>query len=126
MRVLLIEDEPTTAKSIELMLGTEGFNVYTTDLGEEGLDLLRPEEDGRVVEHLHLLVSGVYIQGGLSRALTLATVAHVTKAMKPRLAKNLTGMAGYSSLAYASQRKRRISRTAPMRMVEITAADCQG
>ena len=27
MRVLLIEDEPTTAKSIELMLGTEGFNV---------------------------------------------------------------------------------------------------
>ena len=34
MRVLLIEDEPTTAKSIELMLGTEGFNVYTTDLGE--------------------------------------------------------------------------------------------
>ena len=39
MRVLLIEDEPTTAKAIELMLGSEGFNVYTTDLGEEGLDL---------------------------------------------------------------------------------------
>jgi two-component system cell cycle response regulator CtrA len=39
MRVLLIEDDPTTAKSIELMLATEGFSVYTTDLGEEGLDL---------------------------------------------------------------------------------------
>ena len=39
MRVLLIEDDPTTAKAIELMLGAEGFNVYTTDLGEEGLDL---------------------------------------------------------------------------------------
>ena len=39
MRVLLIEDEPTTAKAIELMLTTEGFNVYQTDLGEEGLDL---------------------------------------------------------------------------------------
>ena len=39
MRVLLIEDEPNTAKAIELMLGTEGLNVYTTDLGEEGLDL---------------------------------------------------------------------------------------
>ncbi|WP_341209601.1 response regulator, partial [uncultured Sphingomonas sp.] len=39
MRVLLIEDEPTTAKAIELMLSTEGFNVYNTDLGEEGLDL---------------------------------------------------------------------------------------
>jgi two-component system cell cycle response regulator CtrA len=39
MEVLLVEDEPTTARSIELMLGTEGFNVNTTDLGEEGLDL---------------------------------------------------------------------------------------
>ena len=39
MRVLLIEDEPTTAKAIELMLTTEGFNTYTTDLGAEGLDL---------------------------------------------------------------------------------------
>ena len=39
MRVLLIEDEATIAKSIDLMLSTEGFNVYTTDLGEEGLDL---------------------------------------------------------------------------------------
>ncbi|WP_404712873.1 response regulator transcription factor CtrA [Sphingomonas sp. MMS24-J13] len=39
MRVLLIEDDPITARSIELMLSVEGFNVYTTDLGEEGLDL---------------------------------------------------------------------------------------
>ena len=39
MRVLLIEDDTSTAKSIELMLNAEGFNVYTTDLGEEGLDL---------------------------------------------------------------------------------------
>ena len=27
MRVLLIEDEPSTAKAIELMLTAEGFNV---------------------------------------------------------------------------------------------------
>jgi two-component system, cell cycle response regulator CtrA len=39
MRVLLIEDESATAQSIELMLQSEGFNVYTTDLGEEGVDL---------------------------------------------------------------------------------------
>ena len=39
MRVLLIEDEPTTAKSIEMMLATEGINIYATDLGEEGVDL---------------------------------------------------------------------------------------
>ena len=39
MRVLLIEDDRATAQTIELMLKTEGFNVYTTDLGEEGIDL---------------------------------------------------------------------------------------
>ena len=39
MRVLLIEDDSATAQSIELMLQSEGFNVYTTDLGEEGVDL---------------------------------------------------------------------------------------
>ena len=39
MRVLLIEDDRTTAQSIELMLKSESFNVYTTDLGEEGIDL---------------------------------------------------------------------------------------
>ena len=39
MRVLLVEDDGATAQSIELMLKAESFNVYTTDLGEEGIDL---------------------------------------------------------------------------------------
>jgi two-component system, cell cycle response regulator CtrA len=39
MRVLLIEDDVGTAQSIGLMLKSENFNVYTTDLGEEGIDL---------------------------------------------------------------------------------------
>ncbi|MEZ5876786.1 MAG: response regulator transcription factor [Tepidamorphaceae bacterium] len=39
MRVLLIEDDSATAQSIELMLKSESFNVYVTDLGEEGVDL---------------------------------------------------------------------------------------
>jgi two-component system cell cycle response regulator CtrA len=39
MRVLLIEDDSTTAQSIELMLKSENFNLYTTRLGEEGVDL---------------------------------------------------------------------------------------
>jgi len=39
MRILLIEDEPTTAQAIELILTSEGFIVDKTDLGEEGLDL---------------------------------------------------------------------------------------
>jgi two-component system, cell cycle response regulator CtrA len=45
MRVLLIEDDRATAQSIELMLKSEGFNIYTTDLGEEGVDL------GKVYEY---------------------------------------------------------------------------
>ena len=43
MRVLLIEDDASTAQSIGLML--KGFNVYTTDLGEEGVDL------GKLYDH---------------------------------------------------------------------------
>ena len=39
MRVLLIEDDSAIAQSIELMLKSESFNIYTTDLGEEGIDL---------------------------------------------------------------------------------------
>ena len=39
MRVLLIEDDSAMARSIELMLRSEGLNVYTTDLGEEGINL---------------------------------------------------------------------------------------
>jgi two-component system cell cycle response regulator CtrA len=39
MRLLLIEDDSATRESIELMLKSKNFTVYTTDLGEEGLDL---------------------------------------------------------------------------------------
>jgi two-component system cell cycle response regulator CtrA len=39
MRVLLIEDDSATARSIELMLRSEGLNVYTTGLRGEGVDL---------------------------------------------------------------------------------------
>jgi two-component system, cell cycle response regulator CtrA len=45
MRVLLIEDDSTTAQSIELMLRSESLNVYTTNLGEEGIDL------GKIYDH---------------------------------------------------------------------------
>src|SRR3974390_3114407 len=39
MRVLLIEDDSSTAQSINLMLKSERFNIYITDLGEDGIDL---------------------------------------------------------------------------------------
>jgi two-component system cell cycle response regulator CtrA len=41
MRVLLVEDDPTTSKSIELMLTHADLNVYATDLGEEAVDLAK-------------------------------------------------------------------------------------
>ena len=41
MRVLLVEDDPTTSKSIEMMLSHANLNVYSTDLGEEGVDLAK-------------------------------------------------------------------------------------
>jgi two-component system, cell cycle response regulator CtrA len=41
VRILLVEDDPTTSKSIEMMLQNANLNVYATDLGEEGIDLAK-------------------------------------------------------------------------------------
>lgn len=41
MRVLIVEDDAATARSMWLMLRSEGFNIHATDLGEEGVDLAR-------------------------------------------------------------------------------------
>ncbi|MBM3532270.1 MAG: response regulator transcription factor [Alphaproteobacteria bacterium] len=59
MRVLLVEDDSATARSIELMLRSGGFVVDTSELGEDGievgklydydiilLDLILPDIDG--------------------------------------------------------------------------------
>src|ERR1700756_1073105 len=39
MHILLVEDNPVAAKSIELKLVAEGHNVFTTDLGEDAVEL---------------------------------------------------------------------------------------
>src|SRR5271157_5626632 len=39
MRVLLVEDDATTAAGIKMMLGKESFICDTTDLGEDGLEI---------------------------------------------------------------------------------------
>ena len=59
MRVLLVEDDPAMAQSVELMLKSAAMVVDTTDLGEDGLeigklydydiiilDLMLPDMDG--------------------------------------------------------------------------------
>ena len=41
MRILWVEDDPTTSRSIEMMLGHANLNVYCADLGEDGIDLAK-------------------------------------------------------------------------------------
>lgn len=41
MRILVVEDDPTTAKGVTLMLTHANMNVYLTDLGEEAIDLAK-------------------------------------------------------------------------------------
>ncbi|HAX91695.1 MAG TPA: DNA-binding response regulator, partial [Rhodospirillaceae bacterium] len=82
MRVLLVEDDTSVAKSIELMLQAEGFIVDTTDLGEDGLeigklydydiiilDLMLPDIDGyEVLRRLRAarVTTPILILSGLS------------------------------------------------------------
>ncbi len=82
MRVLLVEDNTSTAKSIELLLKSEGFVVDATDLGEDGLeigklydydiiilDLMLPDIDGyEVLRRLRAarVATPVLILSGLS------------------------------------------------------------
>ena len=41
MRVLLVEDDSPTAKTVQAMLKSEGFVCDTTDLGEDGLEIAK-------------------------------------------------------------------------------------
>ena len=54
MRVLLVEDDQMMARSIESMLNSQGFNIFTTDLGEEGLDLGKLYEYDAIILDINL------------------------------------------------------------------------
>ena len=54
MRILLVEDDPATSRSIELMLGHANLNVYATDLGEEAIDLAKLYDYDLILLDLHL------------------------------------------------------------------------
>ena len=84
MRVLLVEDDPSTAQSIELMLKSEGMVIDVTNLGEDGLeigklydydiiilDLMLPDIDGlEVLRRLRdsRIATPVLILSGMSES----------------------------------------------------------
>jgi two-component system cell cycle response regulator CtrA len=41
MRILVVEDDPTTSRSLELMLSHANINVFCTDLGSDAIDLMK-------------------------------------------------------------------------------------
>lgn len=41
MRILLVEDDPNTAKCVVQMLSHAGMSVYTIDLGEDAIELAK-------------------------------------------------------------------------------------
>lgn len=101
MRVLVIEDDTSTARSIELVLKKEGWVVDTTDSGEDGLeigklyeydiivvDLMLPDMDGmEVIRHLRaarihtpvLILSGLTESDRKVKGLGLGADDYLTK-----------------------------------------------
>src|SRR6476660_8577782 len=106
MRVLLVEDDTSTAKSIQLMLKSEGYVCDCTDLGEDGLeigklydydiillDLMLPDIDGyEVLRRLRaarvrtpiLILSGLAELDAKIKGLGFGADDFLTKPFNPR------------------------------------------
>jgi len=59
MRVLLVEDDATTAASIKMMLGKENFMCDATDLGEDGLEIGKLYKDDYDIILLDLMLPDI-------------------------------------------------------------------
>jgi len=69
MRVLLIEDDRAAARSVELMLTAEKFNIEVTALGEDGVDLAQTYDYDLILLDLGLQdISGMDVLRTLRRA----------------------------------------------------------
>jgi len=79
MRILQIEDDTATSRMIELVLRAEGFNVYSTDTGEEGIDLAKAYEYDAILLDLNLPdLSGMDVLRALRAAKVETPVIVVT------------------------------------------------
>lgn len=79
MRVLIIEDDAATAQSFELMLKAEGFQTYTTDLGEEAVDLAKLYEYDAITLDLDLPdISGLDVLRQIRAAKVPAPIMVIT------------------------------------------------
>ena len=54
MNILIVEDDATTARTLSLLLQSEGFQTYTADLGEEGVDLGKVYDYDLIILDLNL------------------------------------------------------------------------
>ena len=91
MRLLLVEDDPSTAKAIELSLASEGIICDTTELGEEGLEIGKLYDYDIII--LDLMLPGL-------------SGAEVAQAIRVRLANNAPVLIALSgSLAEVAQHK---------------------
>jgi len=106
MRVLLVEDDPVTVQSVEMMLKSEGMVVDSTDLGEDGLeigklydydiivlDLMLPDINGlEVLRRLRnsrietpvLILSGLGESENKVRGLGVGADDYLSKPFEPR------------------------------------------
>ena len=106
MRVLLVEDDTTTSKSIEMILSNAGMVLDTTDLGEDGLeigqlydydiiilDLMLPDMDGyevlkglraAKVETPVLILSGLTESENKVKGFGTGADDYLTKPFSPR------------------------------------------
>ncbi|HEX5776484.1 MAG TPA: response regulator transcription factor [Caulobacteraceae bacterium] len=54
MHILLVEDDTAITQMVELMLKSDGFNIHTTDMGEEAVDLAKVYDYDAILLDLRL------------------------------------------------------------------------
>jgi two-component system, cell cycle response regulator CtrA len=87
MRLLIVEDDASTSGAMDLMLRSEGFNPYVTDLGEEAVSLAKLYDYDAITLDLNLPdIHGIEVLRQV-RAAGLKTPIIIVSGMDGALAK---------------------------------------